>query len=671
VAPRGDLAAVVAIAVLLTQILLAQLTLGLSICLVIIGRAGRWRPLWLVAPAAVGLAWMLSIGTRHALAGYLAGGGQLISYLTGSGSVIARLAHLPGAFGGWRQWLPRQLPVALIAAAVQSACLASLGRPGQRREYRPGLIIAARRVYLAAVIRGGELATTDGGCVGIAPATGRRTSISWREAESGVLCTGQDASTVVGSGLALVSAAIQRRKTVIIVDLAGRAAGDGGSGSAIWHSAGGEEGWTWPGGRDVGLVASITRACADAGAPLRCFGWTAPVGWDSGPAASITRASADTGPPPRRPGGRGGCYEPFSGVDPARAAALVQAMIDWRGASRTQRQFCADYLNAALAVIAATPAGPPARPVAVLPEVAGLLSADALGARLRRVPGYPQRLDPPISRAHDLAGQLASDPALVTPLAAQLSGLRSAELGRWLRPASGGGPAAGPASPAGAGAFAGQPGRLRPEADEMPISLSRSLADREVVLFALDRRRCGRSAVMIARLAVADLTATLAERRAIGAPADCLVWISGCEALDPNQLTALLAAGAGTGTAVLLGTAAEPAATRLAADVNVVMVRGPAPPGLAGLLGPPGPAWHAHDRVADPPANWNASPEPGQIGPGTMPDIGPGWPARFSFETNGSTEVSAAELLRQRPDELTLLVRSPQRRLLLRARAAR
>jgi len=682
-APRGELAAAAAIAALLAEMLLAQLTLGLTICFMIIGRLGRWRALWLLTPAAIGLAWTLSIGTGQALAGYLAGGGRVLGYLAGPGPVIARLAHLPGALGGWRRWLPSQLPVALIAAAAQTACLALLGRPGRRHDYRPGLIIAARRMYLSAVSRGGELATSDGGCVGIVPSTGRRAAISWHEAESGVLCAGRDAPAVAATGLELVTGAIQHRKTVIIIDLAGRTGhADAGSAawrSAAWRSAGGGSGRTWPAIRDAGPVASIERACADAGAPLRRFGWLSRVSQGPGAVPRLMGARAEAGAPPPVSGGQGGCYEPFSGVDPARAAGLVLAMMDWRGASHAQRQFCADYLNAALAVIAATTAGPAAGPAAVLDELTGLLRPGALAARLRRVPGYLHGSDPLIGRAHDLAGQLDNDPALVTPMAAQLTGLRSTEPGRWLRPPRGGGPLrgggpagrTGRAEPADTSAFACPAGRQWSDADEAPIDLGQALADREVVLFALDRRLHGRSAVMIARLVAADLVAILAERGALGAPADCLVWISGCEALDGRQLTALLAASAGAGTGVLLGTAAEPAAIRLAADVNVVIVRGPAPQGLAALLGSPGPAWPGHDPLAAAPVGWNTGPASARPGLGTMPHVAAGWPGRFSFETNGSTEVPAAELLGQRPDELSLLVRSPRPRLISRARAVR
>src|ERR1022692_1097400 len=287
---RTELAAGAAVAALLAQVLLAQLTLALLICFVVIGRLFRWRPLWLAVPAAVGLSWVLTIGLRPAIGGYLAGAARGVGYPTGPRPLL-RLAHLPAAFAGWPRWLPRQLPVALLAAAAQAACLQALSGAGRHEQHRRGIVIAVRRRYLAAMIRRGEVATSDGGCIGVVADTGRRAGISWREAESGVLCAGQDAAAVAATGLELALAAIQLRKAVIIIDSVG----------------------------STGLAQPIARACAEAGAPLRCYG-------DSG-----------------------GCYQPLSdadpprSADPARAAGLVLAMIDWSGVSHGQRRFCADY----------------------------------------------------------------------------------------------------------------------------------------------------------------------------------------------------------------------------------------------------------------------------------------------------------------------------------------
>src|SRR5262249_61801007 len=90
------------------------------------------------------------------------------------------------------------------------------------RASRPGAPAAARRAYLIASLRRGEVATVDGGCVGIVAATGRRAEITWREAERGVLVTGTSPAAVSGVGRDLAMAAIQHRKAVLVIDLASR-----------------------------------------------------------------------------------------------------------------------------------------------------------------------------------------------------------------------------------------------------------------------------------------------------------------------------------------------------------------------------------------------------------------------------------------------------------------
>ena len=127
-----------------------------------------------------------------------------------------------------------------------------------------------------------------------------------------------------------------------------------------------------------------------------------------------------------------------------------------------------------------------------------------------------------------------------------------------------------------------QHGRTGPwqAAEDVPISLGQVLADRTVTLFTLNRQLHGPAAAMIARLAVADLTRILADLAQSQVRTDCLVWINGCEAVGRRQLADLVALGPATGTAVLVSTAADAAAGRLAADVGTVLVRGPAPPSL-------------------------------------------------------------------------------------------
>lgn len=490
---RKDLAAGAAVFLVLAQLLFAQLTIAITGCLLIVGRVGRWRLTWLAWPAVAGIAWVLADGAAPSLAGYLASGGHLVAHLARPQGRVVGLARLRDALAGWRRWLPAQLPLAVPVAVAEAALIGLAGRRDGRVRHRPGFVAGVGRAYLAWSTGRGELATADGGCLGIAVSTGRRAAVSWQEAAGGVLCTGQDAASVTATGLALTLAAIAHRKAVLVIDLASGAP---------------EAGRTRP-------ADAIESACADVGARLRRFG------------------------------GPHGCYDPLAGSDRRDAAQHVLAMIDWAGVGDERRRFCAEVVHAALN-IAATSAAAPDRPApSVLDELLGLLQPGALGVRAREMPGE-------LGAVVGLADRLDADPAAVALVTAQLEELRGGALGRWLRRARG----------------------------DSRISLRRALADREVVLFSLDAASNGWPAGMIARLALADADAILAEFAGLGEPTDCLVWVNGCEFVTPAQLRALMAVGASAGAAVLLGTAADSAAATLASEVNVVAIRGHAPPSL-------------------------------------------------------------------------------------------
>ena len=376
---RGDLTAAAGVAVLLVHLLFAQLTGVLAVALYGLGRLTRWRPQWLAVPAAAGLIWSLAIGPGRAAAGFAAGPGQVAGYLAGIPGHPATLLHAAGAFAGLPSWLPRQLPLAAIAAAAEAAIAGWAQRrrlrSGDPAPYRPGLVVAARRGYTAAMLAAGGVVTSDGGCLGVDPATGRQVSVCWPEAERGVLVTGPDQAAVSESGLQLTWAAIRRRKAVIVIDLTGSAS----------------------------ITAALTAACAAAGAPLRSFGAAGP-----------------------------GCYEPVRGGPPERTASLALAMIDWSAVTDARRRSCAAYLSDACAVLAAAPADPC---LPVLDDLAGLLQPGALSARAARVPGYHPRREVLLDRAGVSASLLAADPAATSAAAQQLSRLRASALGHWLAPA--------------------------------------------------------------------------------------------------------------------------------------------------------------------------------------------------------------------------------------------
>ncbi|SRR5216683_2500401 len=375
---RGEVLAACAIAAILAHLAFAQLTILLAAVLYAVTKASGWRPTWLAVPAGSGLLWTLAIGPAAAWAGFTDGPGRVASYFGGISQHQGRLLHLGTAYTGMGHWLPRQLPLALIAATAEAACAAWLSwlhtDEWDLPDPRPGLIILGRRAVTVRTVRSGGVVTKDGGCLGLTPASGARATLSWREAAGGVLCAGSPRSGTTTTSFQLVHAAIRRRKPVIAVDLAG----------------------------DRGLAAAFSAACAATNTPLHIFG----------PAGT-------------------GCYEPLRHGEPARRAALVMGMIDWSGVPDQHRRSCGAYLNDAFAVMDAAPGDPR---VATLDELGYLLGPSALRARMGSVPAYHPRGQVLAERVRVSASLLESDPGAAAALAAQLSELRASPLGRWLSP---------------------------------------------------------------------------------------------------------------------------------------------------------------------------------------------------------------------------------------------
>ncbi len=264
---RGELGAALAAAGFLAHLLLAPLTLLLAVAADLAGRAARWRPLWLAAPAAAGFLWVLATGPGRALAGFTAGPHQVLGYLAGAADQPSRILHPARAFAGIGHWLPRQAPVALILAPAEAAAAGWWrGRRGPRTggqalpPPRAGLIVAGRRPLTAAWVRSGGVVSRTGACLGVDWATGRPAGISWAAASGGVLVTGPAAEGVSAASFQLVHAAIRRRQPVLVADLRGLA----------------------------GLPGALAAICADAGAPLHVFGQPA--------RAATSRCAAATRP---------------------------------------------------------------------------------------------------------------------------------------------------------------------------------------------------------------------------------------------------------------------------------------------------------------------------------------------------------------------------------------
>lgn len=504
-----ELAAALAVAGLVVHLLLAQLTLLLAVAMYLTGRASRWRFEWLAVPAGAGLLWTLAIGLPRAGSGLAAGPRHILGYLGGIGGHPGHLLTLPDAFSGLSHWLPAQFPLALILAAAEALGLCWLHRrligwP----EWRTGLIVATRRWMTATWLRGGGVVTRDGAILGVDMATGRPASVSWSEAEGGVLVSGGPAKA--GSGLAqdgftIALAAIRRRKPVIVIDLTGSSR----------------------------LAATLAAVCQEPGAPLAVFGPDGP-----------------------------GCYEPLRGGDPARAARMISAMVDWSSVSDQHRRSCAAYLADALAVQAAAPAD---RATPVLEGLMPLLTPQGLRERAALIPAYHPRRLVLADRAAVSASLLQADPAATAAAAGQLATLCASALGRWLRPAS--------REPVPA-----------VTANPVRISLGQTIRERGVTLFSLDRAVYPDAARMIAGLATADLIAVASELEEMSVSGDSLVWINGCEGLGrsaPELISQLITKGRASGMSAVLSTTSPTAAQTFAAGVSVLAAGWPVDPALA------------------------------------------------------------------------------------------
>ena len=379
---RGELIAACAVSALLVHLLFAQLTLVLAVVFHLITRVSRWRPQWLAGPVVLGVIWALASGLGAAWAGFTAGPGKIASYLGGAVGHPGRILHLATAYSGMGHWLPRQLPLALVAASAEAAIAAWLNwlhtdewkLPG----YRPGLLTFARRVYLTRFISSGGVVTRDGACLGLDAATGWQAAVSWAEVAGGVLCVGSPGSGTTTTSFQLVHAAIRRRKPVIAVDS----------------------------GASASLAQSFSSVCAATRTPLHVF----------------------------PPAGQNTYYDPLRGGEPARRTSLVMGMIDWTGTPDTHRRSCAAYLTDLFAVLDAAP-GDPA--TAMLDEIAHLLNPAALRARMGQVPGYHPRRQALAERVQVSASLLEADPRTTATLIEQLNELRASALGRWLVPGPG------------------------------------------------------------------------------------------------------------------------------------------------------------------------------------------------------------------------------------------
>jgi hypothetical protein len=385
---RGEVVAACAVLIVLAHAVFAQLTLVLAVIFWLVTKVTRWRLSWLAVPAAVGAAWTVAAGPRVAAAGFAHGPAQVVRYLGAGGP---HLLHLGAAFAGIGSWLPRQLPLAILAGSAEAALAGWVSwlHTDERDlpSARPGLLAALRRAATRRAIQAGGIVTRDGGCLGVAAGSGAPVALSWSEAAGGVGVCGSAEADVLTTSFQLVHAAVRRRKPVLAVDLTA----------------------------DPGVPRRLAAVCAAAGTPLQVFGLD-PAGAGQGIAATRT------GP---------ACYEPFRHGDPARRAALIMGMISWEGPGSQYRRSCAAYLEDAFELLDVAPGDPR---VPVLDEIIHLLNPSALRARVEHVPASYPRRDVLAERTRVSVSMLLAEPATTAQLTRQLRELRASAFGRWLRP---------------------------------------------------------------------------------------------------------------------------------------------------------------------------------------------------------------------------------------------
>ncbi|HEY6313899.1 MAG TPA: hypothetical protein VIY52_24300 [Streptosporangiaceae bacterium] len=391
---RGEILAAGLVLIILAHLVFAQLTIVIAAVFWLTTRVTRWRLSWLIAPAVIAVAWTAAVGLRAAAAGFAAGPATVIGYLGAGGHQAGHLLHFTGAFTQMGSWLPRQLPLAILAAAAEAAIVGWLSwlhtDEWNLPAARPGLLAAARRVATRRAIRAGGVVTRDGSCLGVAAGSGARVTVSWAETAGGISVCGSAEQDVLTTSFQLVHAAVRRRKPVFAVDLTG----------------------------DPDLPRQLAAVCASAGAPLHVFG-DPEAGSAAGPDQAADRWI------------RLACYEPFRRGDPAQRAALITAMISWDGPGAQYRRSCTAYVEDVFELLDAAPGDPR---VPVLDEVIHLLNPTAMRARMEHVPAAYARHDVLAERARVSMSLLQAEPATTAQLERQLRELRASAFGRWLRP---------------------------------------------------------------------------------------------------------------------------------------------------------------------------------------------------------------------------------------------
>src|SRR5258708_4734585 len=128
--PRNELAAGLASAAVVAQLVLAPVTLLIAAVLTLAGRISRWRPPWLLLPAMAGACWLAAVTIPVSVAALEAGSHRLVAaelaVALHRAWMMQPAGHVGAAAGaGW--WLPRAVPLALLAGTAEAAVMLWLG----------------------------------------------------------------------------------------------------------------------------------------------------------------------------------------------------------------------------------------------------------------------------------------------------------------------------------------------------------------------------------------------------------------------------------------------------------------------------------------------------------------------------------------------------------------
>jgi hypothetical protein len=220
-----ELAAGFAALAVAAQLALAPIVLLIAAALTVTGRASRWRPHWLLLPAAAGACWLAAVRVTVAVAAVQAGSGRLMAAERAVASHPGRLLHPSAALAGGGWWLPRELPLALLGGTAEAAIVLWLGWRRSPPAWRAGVIAVVRRRAAVAALAASHTVMAGGCAIGVNPLSGRLAGFRWADAQCGVLLAGPDEGQLGQVGLAVACAAMRLRKTVIVIDSSAGPAG--------------------------------------------------------------------------------------------------------------------------------------------------------------------------------------------------------------------------------------------------------------------------------------------------------------------------------------------------------------------------------------------------------------------------------------------------------------